>query len=112
LKTIKSKQETIDKLNTGKFTFKGLFKNQNEKANEVNTLTQQIASIEKDISNYELIREHLIIYLSLIAIPAYKEKKFKTYLSAMRNFCTEEVDNAKSKLGCWSDFLGVIDKIE
>lgn len=39
LKTIKSKRETIEKLNTGKFTLKGLFKNAGEKANEVQTLT-------------------------------------------------------------------------
>ena len=32
LARIRDRKETIDKMNTGKFTFKGLFKNTNEKA--------------------------------------------------------------------------------
>ena len=64
------------------------------------------------MANYELIRAHLIVYLALIVIPAYKEKKFAGYLKAMRSFCAEEVDNARGKLSCWSDFLTTIDKIE
>jgi hypothetical protein len=35
LAKIRSKKETIEKINTGKFTLKGLFKNAGEKANEV-----------------------------------------------------------------------------
>jgi hypothetical protein len=35
IKKIKDKKETIDKMNQGKFTFKGLFKNQGEKATQV-----------------------------------------------------------------------------
>lgn len=96
----------------GKFTFKGLFKNADGKANEVQVMMTQIVNIEKDIRNYELIRDHLIVYLATIAIPSFKEHKFGTYLKAMRSFCTEEVENARSKLSCWSEFLGVINQIE
>lgn len=35
LQRIRKRKETIDKMNNGKFTLKGLFKNAGEKANEV-----------------------------------------------------------------------------
>ena len=35
IKKIKDNKETIDKMNQGKFTFKGLFKNQGEKAMQI-----------------------------------------------------------------------------
>ena len=39
---IRDRKETIDKMNTGKFTFKGLFKNNSEKANSVQSMMTQI----------------------------------------------------------------------
>ena len=39
---IRDRKETIDKMNTGKFTLKGLFKNNSEKANSVQTMMTQI----------------------------------------------------------------------
>jgi hypothetical protein len=38
IKKIKDRKETIDKMNQGKFTFKGMFKNQGEKASEVQSM--------------------------------------------------------------------------
>jgi hypothetical protein len=38
IKKIKDRKETIDKMNQGKFTFKGMFKNQGEKATEVQSM--------------------------------------------------------------------------
>lgn len=35
---IRTKKETIDKMNTGKFTFKGLFKSAGEKATQVQAM--------------------------------------------------------------------------
>ncbi|TNV81241.1 hypothetical protein FGO68_gene10278 [Halteria grandinella] len=109
---IQKKKETIEKLNTGKFTFKGLFKNAGEKANEIQLMLSQITQLEQDVYNYQFIRAHLIVYLSLIAIPWFKERKSGTYVSSMRNFCRQEVKNNQASLKCWGDFLTVIGKVE
>ena len=111
LQKIRSRKETIDKMNQGKFTFKGLFKSTGEKASQVQSMLNQISDLEKDVKNYEIIRNFLIIYLAEVAIPQFKEKKFGSYITAMSSFCTQEVDNAKSQLACWSEFLNVINKV-
>jgi hypothetical protein len=43
---IKKKKETIEKLNTGKFTFKSMFKSTGEKANQVQSLLNEIQALE------------------------------------------------------------------
>ena len=108
IKKIKDRKDTIDKMNQGKFTFKGLFKNNGEKATEVQSILNQIAELERDVKNYETIRTYLIIYLAEVAIPAFKDQKFSNYLTAMHGFCSQEVSNAKNHSACWSDFLDVI----
>lgn len=112
LAKIRDRKETIDKMNQGKFTFKGLFKNTSEKAQSVQTMLNQIAEFEKDVKNYEIIRNYLIIYLAEVAIPAFKDNKFTNYLAAMENFCCQEVENAKHSSACWKDFLDVIHHVQ
>jgi hypothetical protein len=73
LAKIRDRKETIDKMNTGKFTFKGLFKNNSEKATSVQQMLTQIEQLERDVKNYEVIRNFLIIYLAEVAIPAFKD---------------------------------------
>jgi hypothetical protein len=109
---IRDRKDTIDKMNNGKFTFKGLFKNNSEKATSVQTMLQQISELERDVKNYEIIRNYLIIYLAEVAIPAFKDQKFSNYLAAMFNFCSQEVENAKHSSSCWSDFLDVIKHVQ
>ena len=70
---IRDRKDTIDKMNTGKFTFKGLFKNNSEKATSVQQMLTHIEQLERDVRNYEVIRNYLIIYLADVAIPAFKE---------------------------------------
>jgi len=69
---VKDNKDTVDKMNTGKFTFKGLFKSQSGKATETQNILSNISQTEKDIANYEIIKNFLIIYLAEIAIPAFK----------------------------------------
>jgi len=85
-----------------------MFKSTGEKATEVQAMLNQIAELERDVVNYEVIRNFLIIYLSEVAIPAFKDQKFNNYLSAMSNFCGQEVSNAQNHMACWSDFYDVI----
>lgn len=62
-------------MNQGKFTLKGLFKSQSGKATETQNILQSISQSEKDIQNYEIIKNYLIIYIAEIAIPAYKAQR-------------------------------------
>jgi hypothetical protein len=69
---VKDSKEIVDKMSTGKFTIKGLFKSQTSKASETQNILQLISQTEKDIMNYEIIRNFLIVYLAEVAIPAFK----------------------------------------
>jgi hypothetical protein len=42
-----------------------------------------IAQMEKDIINYDIIKNFLTIYLAEIAIPYFKNHKMKVYLNAI-----------------------------
>ena len=75
-------------------------------------MISQIQQLELDVYNYQFIRAHLIVYLSLIAIPWFKERKSGTYASSMKNFCRQEVKNNQTSLHCWGEFLKVIGQVE
>lgn len=72
---VKDDKDTVDKMSTGKFTFKGMFKSTTGKAAETQAILQAISQTEKDILNYEVIKNYLIVYLAEIAIPAFKHQK-------------------------------------
>lgn len=72
---VKDKKDTVDKLSTGKFTFKGMFKTKDGKATSTQQILQSISQGEKDIQNFEIIKNYLIIYLAEVAIPAFKHQK-------------------------------------
>lgn len=75
-------------------------------------MLNQIAELEKDVKNYEIIRNYLIIYLAEVAIPAFKDNKFTNYLTAMESFCSQEIENSKHSSACWTDFLDVIHHVQ
>ena len=60
---VRDNKDTVDKMNRGKLTFKGLFKSSTGKATETQSILQNISQTEKDIQNYEIIKNYLIIYL-------------------------------------------------
>ena len=107
---VRDGKETVDKMNTGKFTMKGLFKSSTGKATETQNILQSISQSEKDIQNYEIIKNYLIVYLAEIAIPAFKSQKIANYVQAMSQFCEQEISNSKLTGDCWSDFLDNIKK--
>jgi len=102
---VKDNKETVDKMSTGKFTFKGMFKSTTGKATETQAILQSISQTEKDIQNYEVIKNYLIIYLAEIAIPAFKHQKVQNYVIAMNQFCNQEISNAKLQGDCWTEFM-------
>ena len=108
LSRLKDHKETVEKLNAGKFTLKGMFKSQTGKATETQNILVLIAQDEKDLANYEIIKNFLTVYLFDIAIPGYKYSKIKNYVKAMTGFSHEEITNAQEQLQCWSEFLNMI----
>jgi hypothetical protein len=108
LNNVKSNKETVDKMNQGKFTLKGLFKSQSGKATETQNILQSISQSEKDIQNYEIIKNYLIIYIAEIAIPAYKAQRQGNYLRAMAAFCSQEISNSRTQSTTWTDFLEAV----
>jgi len=107
---VKDKKDTADKLSTGKFTIKGIFKSKDGKASETQSILQSISQGEKDIQNFDIIKNYLIIYLAEIAIPAFKYQKAQNYIKAMSAFCHQEISNSQLQQHCWSDFMESIKK--
>lgn len=108
---MKDKKETVDKLSTGKFTLKGMFKSKDGKASSTQSILQSISQGEKDIQNYEIIKNYLIIYLAEIAIPAFKHQKMENYVKAMIAFSQQEIANSQMQQNCWANFLQNIQNV-
>jgi hypothetical protein len=62
----------VEKMGANKLIVSMLFKSQSEKASESQKLLQSIAQTEKDIVNFDIIRNYLTVYLAEIAIPSFK----------------------------------------
>lgn len=102
-------QQTIDKLNSGKFTFGSMLKNEAEKKQSAIEKTALKAQLQLDVINYDIIKKMLIIYCALIAIPQFKKKSTQRYIIAMGSMCDAEVHNANSISDCWHSFKQLID---
>ncbi len=64
-------QATIDKLNSGKFTFGAMLKSDTEKKQSVVEKGLLKVELEQDVINFDVIKKILIIYLAAVAIPTY-----------------------------------------
>ena len=73
IKDIRDVQETIDKLNAGKFTFGSIFKNDTQKKQAVVEKQEVKAKLEKDVVNFDYIKKFLTIYLATVALPNFKK---------------------------------------
>lgn len=108
---VREEKDTANKLSQGQFTLKGIFKSQSGKASESQKILQNIAQMEKDIINYDIIKNFLTIYLAEIAIPYFKNHKMKVYLNAITQFSVEEIANSQRHMGTWSEFMEVLKTI-
>lgn len=109
IKEIADTEETIKKLNAGKFTFGSMLKNAAEKKQEAIAKEQVKAELEKDVDYYAALKKLLQIYLATVAIPAYKKQRTEAFIRAMGKMCGDEISNAEGTLDCWSSFKTVID---
>lgn len=71
IREIKDIEETIAKLNSGKFTFGGMFKDESGKKQQAIEKGQVKAELEMDVVNIDIIKKILIIYLQTVAIPDF-----------------------------------------
>jgi len=109
IKDIADTQDTINKLNAGKFTFGSMLKSDAEKKAQAMQKAELKLALEKDVEFYASLKRLLIIYLNTIAIPAYKKQRTEAYVRAMGLMCRDEIVNAEGTLDCWSNFKNVID---
>ena len=106
---IKDTEETIARMAAGKFTFTGMLKNEKEKKEAIIVKEEIIAQLKIDVSNFDIIRRMLIIYLATVAVPQYKKQAKERYIKQMGLMCRSEVANAASLTNCWGSFKSLID---
>ena len=106
---IKDIEETIAKLNSGKFTFGSMFKDDTGKKQQAIEKGQIKADLEMDVVNYDIIRKILTIYLSTVAIPEFQKNAKMRYVVAMGHMCDSEVHNSTTITDCWDAFKALID---
>lgn len=99
-------------MSSGKFTLKGLMKSKSQLNDAAQKIIENITQLEKDIENYEKMKNFLIVYLAQIAIPNFKKQKVHNYINAMTNFSLEEISNSHKNSDQWSDFLESIKKVQ
>ena len=101
------------KLSMGKFVAEGgIFKSQASKDKLKDKIVARIAQTERDITNWDLIKKMLIVYLAEIAIPEFRNSKNLKYITAMQKFAFDELENSKRQRECWNDFGRMTDKTE
>ena len=102
--------DDINKLNAGKFTFRGMLKSESQKKESAVQKATVKAEMEKDLINYDVIKKFLTIYLCTIAIPDFKKQRVEAYMRAMSRMTKDEVANANYTLDCWSSFGQKVDQ--
>jgi len=68
----------------------------------------QVVELEQDVTNYDVIKRYLTIYLATHAIPSYKRTRVEAYVRAMGCMTYEEIKNSESVMECFMRFQEVI----
>ena len=90
----------------------GLFKGKAGKAQATQNLLTDINQFERDVVNYDILKNYLVVYIYNIAIPYWKYTKARNYLKAMKFFCTEELNNANRHQDMWNEFAEIVKTIK
>ena len=109
IRDIKDIEEDIQKLNSGKFTFGSIFKDEAGKKQQAIEKGNIKGEMEMDCVNYDVIKKILTIYLATMAIPDFQRNAKRRYVIAMGHMCDTEVHNAETITECWDAFKGLID---
>ena len=72
-----------------------MFKNQAAKDNLKAKVSQRIFQTENDIKNWDTIKNMLTIYLTEIAITEFRNSKNIKYITALKMFAGDEIENSK-----------------
>jgi len=106
---IKELEDDIAKLNSGKFTFGSMFKDEAGKKAQAIEKGNVKVELEMDVVNYDTIKKILTIYLATMAIPEFQRNAKRRYVIAMGHMCDNEVANAETITDCWDAFKQLID---
>mmetsp|Transcript_14680 Transcript_14680/g.16394 ORF Transcript_14680/g.16394 Transcript_14680/m.16394 type:complete len:323 (+) Transcript_14680:638-1606(+) len=110
LTKIKSANSELEKLNSGKKTFKTIFKSQSSKASTITNLTTFVAQAEKDVEIYDKIIKVVTVHMHQTLLPEFKTKKVKGYVASLKDFSDNESKNSNELYQCWSSVLEQIQK--
>lgn len=87
-------QKEMEKVSSGKTTFKSLLKSKSKKEESVLNLKSAIEVADNEIADYKKLTNFLSIYHGQVAIPKFKITKSKIYIKSLNNFCVKEISNA------------------
>lgn len=108
IEQINDAKDTIERLQSGKFTFSGMLKNATEKKEMMVAKEQLIESLKVDVANFDAIRSVLVYYMATVAIPSYQKQAKERYVIQMGLMCRSEVHNSASLSNCWYAFRQLI----
>lgn len=110
--TIKDKNEAVEKLQKGKFSFGSMLKSSEGKAQQIQEMQKSMADLERDIVNYDLIYNILTVYMATIQLPAYNKNRCSNYMTAMKVFSDGIVGNALAQQDTWKQFKNLVISFE
>ena len=85
-----------------------MLKNATEKKEAAMQKEALIEALKVDVTNYDTIRQILIVYMATIAIPSYQKAAKERYIIQMGLMCRSEVHNSASLSNCWYSFRQLI----
>ena len=101
----KSETDELNKLNSGKKTFKSIFKSSSGKQARITVLSSNISQAEKDIEEYDKLLKMIEVHLGETVIPEFKESQMKTYYKICQSIACAEIDDSNKTCKFWSNFL-------
>lgn len=91
---IKDKNETVESLQKGKFTFGSVFKNAKGKADSIKEMQREVTDLETDVANFDIMYNLLLKYMATVKLRSYNKNRCRNYMQAMKIFSDSISGNA------------------
>jgi predicted nuclease with TOPRIM domain len=95
---IRTNEERLNILMTGKASIRNMFKSKNSKDTEQGTLKIIVEKDRVEILDYQRIINIINQYIAEKALPFFKEDKMRNYYSMLDILCNQEVGNCNMDL--------------
>ena len=89
----KSNDQTLEKLKSGRTTFKTMFKGANQKDQLMNTMEQDITTFDREIELYTNIINIIESHIARYVIPRFNRDKAMLYYKMLEYFSVHEIHN-------------------